>query len=106
MTRAVRRYDVVGRVQGVGFRWYVREHARALDVSGWVCNASDGSVVVMAACTLEQHEQLERQLRQGPAGSMVRSVLISDVGDSGAVSDATGTPLADAATFPFAVVRR
>ena len=39
---------VSGRVQGVGFRWFVREAAIALDLAGWVRNRPDGSVEVAA----------------------------------------------------------
>jgi acylphosphatase len=104
-TRSVRRYDVVGRVQGVGFRWFVREHARALDLSGWARNEADGTVVVMASGSIEQHEQLAFHLRQGPPGSAVRSVHIRIVTDDGAATDASGAALADASTYPFVVVR-
>ena len=39
---------VRGRVQGVGFRWFVKEVARGLDLAGWVKNRADGGVEVVA----------------------------------------------------------
>jgi len=39
-----RRFIVRGRVQGVGFRWFVEREAHVLGISGWVRNNSDGSV--------------------------------------------------------------
>lgn len=35
---------VVGRVQGVGFRWFTKETAESLGLTGWVTNREDGSV--------------------------------------------------------------
>ena len=46
-----RRYVVTGRVQGVGFRWFVEREAAQLGVTGWVRNREDGSVEVMATGT-------------------------------------------------------
>ena len=43
-----RRFIVRGRVQGVGFRWFVEREARTLSISGWVRNNVDGSVEVLA----------------------------------------------------------
>ena len=40
------RFVVRGRVQGVGFRWYVEREAHMLEIAGWVRNNSDGSVEV------------------------------------------------------------
>lgn len=72
----LRRLDatVVGRVQGVGFRYWVLERARALRLSGWVANQQDGSV----RCVVEGPEPLLRRLltnlAEGPAMSRVDSV--------------------------------
>jgi acylphosphatase len=67
----VRRYRVAGRVQGVGFRWFVREQARALGLRGWVRNEPDGAVLLEVAGRWETLAQLEAQLRIGPPASRV-----------------------------------
>ena len=65
---------VRGRVQGVGFRWYVRESARALDVAGWVINRPDGSVEVAAEGSDDSIHALRKALAEGPPGAIVRSI--------------------------------
>lgn len=75
MAPAVRRYRVEGEVQGVGFRWYVREHARALALAGWVRNEPDGAVVLVACGDAVALDSLERQLRVGPRQSTVTDVV-------------------------------
>ena len=68
------RFVVRGRVQGVGFRWFVEREAHTLGVSGWVRNNSDGSVEVLAQGTREQLVGLRSRLRQGPRASRVDDV--------------------------------
>ena len=63
-----------GRVQGVGFRWFVEREARAIGVSGWVRNCEDGSVEVMATGTPEQQRSLRSKLRQGPRAARIDMV--------------------------------
>ena len=65
---------VRGRVQGVGFRWFVRERGRALGLTGWVRNLADGSVEVAAEGEPPALERLRMSLRQGPPGADVSSV--------------------------------
>lgn len=69
-----RRYIVRGRVQGVGFRWFVEREARILGVNGWVRNNPDGSVEVLAAGSNEQLSTLHRRLREGPRAARVDDV--------------------------------
>lgn len=71
---AVLRVLVRGRVQGVGYRWFVRERARELGVRGWVRNRRDGAVEVEAEGDLARLEELRRLLAKGPAGAVVSSV--------------------------------
>jgi acylphosphatase len=65
---------VSGRVQGVGFRWFVREEARRLGVSGWVTNLRTGEVEVRAGGERSSLERLRRALQVGPAGAAVERV--------------------------------
>ena len=65
---------VRGRVQGVGFRWFVRVQARRLQLSGWVANRPDGTVELAAAGDQEKLDELRRQLRRGPDGAQVISL--------------------------------
>jgi len=66
-----RRYLVTGRVQGVGFRWFVEREAAQLSIAGWVRNREDGSVEVMATGTPEQLRSLKSKLQQGPRAARV-----------------------------------
>ena len=66
--------EIRGRVQGVGFRWFVRETARALGLRGWVKNRPDGSVELAAAGTEEAVRQLELAVGRGPRGAVVEHV--------------------------------
>jgi len=72
-----RRYVVSGRVQGVGFRWFVEREAATLGITGWVRNRDDGRVEVMATGTLEQLSALEARLREGPRAARVDEVAVS-----------------------------
>jgi acylphosphatase len=65
---------VRGRVQGVGFRWFVRERARRLGLAGWVRNQHDGSVEVAARGAADALRALEAALREGPDGAYVMSI--------------------------------
>lgn len=65
---------VRGRVQGVGFRYFVRQAARELGLRGWVRNLPDGSVELEAEGDEAQLEALEERLRQGPALARVQAV--------------------------------
>jgi acylphosphatase len=69
-----RRFVVRGRVQGVGFRWFVEREAHMLGIAGWVRNNADGSVEVLAVGTHEQLLGLRSRLRQGPRAARVDQV--------------------------------
>ena len=63
-----------GRVQGVGFRWFVREEARALDLSGWVMNRPDGCVEVAAEGPEPALSAMRALLAKGPPSAHVSAV--------------------------------
>jgi acylphosphatase len=69
-----RRFLVRGRVQGVGFRWFVEREAHILGVAGWVRNNPDGSVEVLAMGTREQLAGLHSHLREGPRAARVDNI--------------------------------
>lgn len=73
-----RRFVVRGRVQGVGFRWFVEREAHILGVAGWVRNNADGSVEVLAMGTRDQLSGLRSRLREGPRAARVDEVQESE----------------------------
>jgi acylphosphatase len=73
-----RRFIVRGRVQGVGFRWFVEREAHILGIAGWVRNNHDGSVEVLAQGTRDQLTGLHGRLREGPRAARVDTVEVAD----------------------------
>ena len=73
-----RRFVVRGRVQGVGFRWFVEREAHILSVAGWVRNNADGGVEVFAQGTRDQLSGLGSRLREGPRAARVDAVEESE----------------------------
>jgi acylphosphatase len=78
-----RRFVVSGRVQGVGFRFFVAELAQREGIHGWVMNRGDGCVEAHAEGEREAVERFERQIRRGPPGSRVENVHVDDDVPSG-----------------------
>ena len=74
-----------GRVQGVGFRWFAREEARRLGLSGWVTNRPGGEVEVEAGGEALSLERLRRALEVGPAGAQVERIELVDVESGGSL---------------------
>ncbi|HEU5318824.1 MAG TPA: acylphosphatase [Chloroflexota bacterium] len=67
--------EVRGRVQGVGFRWFVQREARSLGLTGWTRNLADGRrVEVVAEGHRADLERLVDALKRGPSGSRVEAV--------------------------------
>ncbi len=74
--RARVRAVVSGRVQGVGFRYHVRDCARKLGVVGWVRNLRSGDLEFVAEGERETLEQLVKSAREGPPMSWVQAVRV------------------------------
>lgn len=78
---------VDGRVQGVGFRYFVRENAAALGITGWVRNRWDDTVELTAEGSLEQLERLLATIHRGPRASFVTQVKVEWQPASGEFQD-------------------
>ncbi|MCU0626754.1 MAG: acylphosphatase [Gemmatimonadaceae bacterium] len=87
---------VAGRVQGVGFRWFVRSEARRLGLAGWVRNLDDGTVEVRASGIRTHLVALRGALYRGPEGANVSG--ITDVDDPPASTPAE-------MPYPFMILR-
>jgi acylphosphatase len=81
--RVARRFVVRGRVQRVGFRYFVLEAATREGLHGEVRNLPDGSVDVAAEGEAESMERFERKLREGPRASRVDAVAVTELDPDG-----------------------
>ncbi|WP_348268203.1 acylphosphatase [Edaphobacter paludis] len=75
-------YLVKGRVQGVGFRWFVQREASELGLKGWVRNTEEGHVEIVAAGVPEDLAELKVELRKGSRGSRVDAVIEHELAES------------------------
>ena len=73
---------IVGVVQGVGYRASFEAQARALELSGWVRNRSDGSVEAMVRGDAAALQKIIDWARLGPAAAQVRKVSVVDSDDA------------------------
>lgn len=73
-------WQIHGRVQGVAFRWFTRQQATELGISGWVRNCSDGSVEVEAHGERSALEELKQRLAEGPPAARVERIDENDLG--------------------------
>ena len=75
-------YLVKGRVQGVGFRWFVQREAAEIGLKGWVRNTDEGHVEIVAAGQPEDLAELKDALRKGSRGSRVDAVIEHELDES------------------------
>ncbi len=73
--KTAKRYFVSGTVQGVGYRYFAQRVARHLGLAGFVRNLRDGRVEVYAVGPAELLERLKAELKRGPSGAHVTSVI-------------------------------
>ncbi|MDH4198852.1 MAG: acylphosphatase [Spirochaetia bacterium] len=76
----IRHYIILGKVQGVGYRYYTEDIAKSSRIRGWVKNQPDGSVECLAAGQPADLEMFEKKIRKGPPLSRVvnmeRKILV------------------------------
>ena len=74
MPDVIRAFRVTGKVQGVNFRQSTRDEAERLNLRGYACNMSDGSVEVVAGGPVEAVERLRDWLKRGPPHARVSGI--------------------------------
>ncbi len=77
------RYVVSGRVQGVGYRYFVLRQADVLGVSGYARNLADGAVEVVAEGTEAVLADFEARLREGPSFAEVTGLEREAIAERG-----------------------
>ena len=73
---------ITGKVQGVGFRYFVLRQAQKLSIKGWVSNNSNGNVEALAQGEKEGLDHFIAKVKQGPAFSRVEDVSLNWVNES------------------------
>jgi acylphosphatase len=81
--RLARQFFVTGRVQGVGFRFFIRDAATREGLHGWVRNLGDGRVEINAEGEVESLDRFEGSIRRGPPAARVEHVEVTDIGAAG-----------------------
>ena len=68
-----------GRVQGVGFRYFIKQRAEELQISGWARNAPDGKVEIEAEGEPRNLETFIDWIKIGPSRGVIHSVSVSEI---------------------------
>ena len=74
MSGAILQVTIRGRVQGVGYRYWVEQQARAHNLEGWVRNRRDGSVEALFSGPADSVARMAASCRRGPASARVDAV--------------------------------
>ena len=74
---------IIGKVQGVGFRYFVFRQAQELGIKGWVSNKSNGNVEALAHGEKADLEQFIAKVKEGPSFSRVEDVSLNWVKEAG-----------------------
>lgn len=72
------RARISGRVQGVAYRWWARERATAIGLSGWVRNLPGGDVEAVFEGDPAAVERMIESCRAGPSAARVTAVDVND----------------------------
>jgi acylphosphatase len=83
MARIARHLTIHGRVQGVWYRAWTVETARALDLTGWVRNRVDGSVEALVVGEADEIDRFIALAKNGPPAAQVERIDIDDAADEG-----------------------
>ena len=73
---------ITGKVQGVGFRYFVLQQAQELGINGWVSNKPNGDVEALAQSKKEDLDQFIATVKQGPTFSRVNDVNLEWVNEA------------------------
>jgi len=65
---------VSGRVQGVGYRWFVESTAKTLGLTGWVKNLPNGNVEIVAGGDKQALEAFLAAIKSGHAGAVINDI--------------------------------
>jgi acylphosphatase len=74
MSDTIRHVTIRGRVQGVGYRYFVEHEARSRDLEGWVRNRRDGSVEALFSGSVEAVAAMIAACRRGPSSARVEAL--------------------------------
>lgn len=78
MSKTKKHLKITGRVQGVGFRYFTRQNARQLNITGWVKNMADGSVETVISGKEQNVSKMKDRLKKGPPSAKVDHITELD----------------------------